>query len=402
MTLGILYHMPFWQTPDGALWEAEGSFARYVDSLAPYFDEVLLSVPVFDHPPASGTRVRASNVRLAPLPYFPGPRHFYPQLLAVKTRLRAWVEQCDVVHLRIPSPAAIFAFRIARRLHRPVFTLVVGDYRALLPHLPYRGIKRALFAAYVAFEERALNEMTAGALTFANGPALRQKHERHGTHVYETKTTTLSLSDIASRTDTCASASVRLLTVSRIDPRKGLRVLPVAVAQLLAAGHNVTLDIVGAPIGQIGEREQEAIRHDAARICGEGRLRLLGPVPLDRLLPLYRDYDVFVLPTNPGEGIPRVLMEAMAGGLPVVTTKVSGISSLIHDGENGILMQESAAGAVADAVSRIITNAPLRQRVIAGGYETVRAHTLERQAAEMMRIVGEQLKVPMPSVPRVA
>jgi len=35
MTLGILYHMPFWQTADGALWEAEGSFARYVDSLAP-------------------------------------------------------------------------------------------------------------------------------------------------------------------------------------------------------------------------------------------------------------------------------------------------------------------------------------------------------------------------------
>ena len=35
MTLGILYHMPFWQTADGGLWEAEGSFGRYVDSLAP-------------------------------------------------------------------------------------------------------------------------------------------------------------------------------------------------------------------------------------------------------------------------------------------------------------------------------------------------------------------------------
>ena len=73
VTLGILYHMPFWQTADGALWEAEGSFARYVDSLAPYFDQVILSVPVFDTPPASGSRVRAANVVLAPLPYFPGP-----------------------------------------------------------------------------------------------------------------------------------------------------------------------------------------------------------------------------------------------------------------------------------------------------------------------------------------
>jgi len=41
MTLGILYHMPCWQADDGGLWEAEGSFARYVDSLAPYFDEVV-------------------------------------------------------------------------------------------------------------------------------------------------------------------------------------------------------------------------------------------------------------------------------------------------------------------------------------------------------------------------
>ena len=111
MTLGILYHMPFWQAADGSLWESEGSFARYVDSLAPYFDEIVLSVPVFDRPQAAGSRVRASNVKLAPLPYFPGPRQFYPMLPRVYRRLKAWVEQCDVIHLRVPTPAAIFAFR---------------------------------------------------------------------------------------------------------------------------------------------------------------------------------------------------------------------------------------------------------------------------------------------------
>ena len=43
MKLGIVYHMPFWHAADGTLREAEGSFARYVDSLAPYFDEVSLA-----------------------------------------------------------------------------------------------------------------------------------------------------------------------------------------------------------------------------------------------------------------------------------------------------------------------------------------------------------------------
>ena len=44
-------------------------------------------------------------------------------------------------------------------------------------------------------------------------------------------------------------------------------------------------------------------------------------------MPLYRDYDLFVLPTLPGEGIPRVLLEAMAAGLPIVTTRVAGIGA---------------------------------------------------------------------------
>src|SRR5215210_4307989 len=103
MKLGIVYHMPFWRAADGRLWEAEGSFARYVDSLAPYFDEIVLSVPVLDSPLAAGTRLRAENVRLSPLPYFPGPRQFLPLLPAVMRRLRIWVKECDIVHLRVPT-----------------------------------------------------------------------------------------------------------------------------------------------------------------------------------------------------------------------------------------------------------------------------------------------------------
>ena len=389
MTLGILYHMPFWQTADGALWESEGSFARYVDSLAPYFEKVVLCVPVFDQPPAAGSRVRSTNVSLAALPYFPGPRQFYPMLPSIHGRLRAWVDQCDVVHLRVPSPAAIFAFRIARAQNKKVFLLVVGDYEALLPHLGYRGIKKALFGAYVGFEEWALRHMTNRALTFANGAALREKHEAQGARVIETRTTTLSDGDFATRMDTCVDSDIRLLTVSRIDPRKGLRALPALVANLVAEGVNVTSDIVGPTIGLIGDSERDAIAADAQRAGVSGRVRLPGPIALDRLMPLYRGYDIFVLPTKPGEGIPRVLLEAMAAGLPIVTTRVSGISSLIAHGENGLLVDEASPEQLLTAVRKLIDTPELRQRIIAGGYATARAHTLERQAAGMMAAVND-------------
>jgi glycosyltransferase involved in cell wall biosynthesis len=395
VTLGILYHMPFWTAADGSLWESEGSFARYVDSLAPYFDEVILSVPVFDRPQASGSRLRATNVSLAPLPYFPGPKQFYPMLPRVYGRLKSWVARCDVVHLRVPTPAAIFAFRAATAMRKPVFLLVVGDYEALLPHLPYRGIKRALFGAYVSFEEWALRHMTTRALTFANGAALRRKHEAHGARVIETKTTTLSAGDINARADVDVTGRVRALTVSRIDPRKGLRVLPSVIAQLAADGIDISIDIVGPTIGLIGDTEQAAIRGDAAALGVADRVALPGGMALDQLMSKYREYDVFILPTQPGEGIPRVLLEAMAGGLPIVTTDVSGITSLIAHEANGLLIPDASSGAIARAVKRLIDDAALRRRLIQGGYETARGLTVERQAADLMRIVGRELNLPI-------
>jgi glycosyltransferase involved in cell wall biosynthesis len=86
-------------------------------------------------------------------------------------------------------------------------------------------------------------------------------------------------------------------------------------------------------------------------------------------------------------------MEAMANGLPVVTTNVAGIASLVRDGENGILVQEASPAAIASAVSRLMATPVLRQRLIEAGYETARAHTLERQAAEMMRVVTAELGI---------
>jgi glycosyltransferase involved in cell wall biosynthesis len=184
---------------------------------------------------------------------------------------------------------------------------------------------------------------------------------------------------------------VRLLAVSRIDPRKGLRVLPEAIRRLVDRGVDATLDIVGGTVGGPGEEERGAIVEAARSLGVADRVLFAGSVPLDQLLPRYRAYDVFVLPTLPGEGIPRVLLEAMAAGLPVVTSRVSGIPSLVTHESNGLLLDSPDADAVAGAVARLVRDGALRRQMIAHGYETARAHTLQAQAALMMRDVSARL-----------
>ena len=250
MKLGIIYHMPCWRAADGTLREVEGSFARYVDSLAPYFDEISLCAPVLGEPRGEGTPIRSTNVTLAPLPAFDGPAQFYPKLPLVLPRLARWVRGIDLLHCRVPSPAAICAFALARLSATPAFVLIVGDLRALLPTMPYRGVKRMLWRAYTGFEEWAVQWMADRSVTFVNGAALAAKHGRPGRPAIETKTTTIGASDIADRTDTCARRPVRILTVSRIDPRKGLRVLPEVMRLLAASGVDATLDIVGPAVGR--------------------------------------------------------------------------------------------------------------------------------------------------------
>jgi glycosyltransferase involved in cell wall biosynthesis len=86
-----------------------------------------------------------------------------------------------------------------------------------------------------------------------------------------------------------------------------------------------------------------------------------------------------------------VLLEAMSAGLPVITTNVAGIPSLIIHEQNGLFLDAATGGAVAAAVGRLMDDGELRRRLIQGGYETARAHTVDAQAAHLMGVVGARL-----------
>ena len=389
MRLAIVYHRPYYQDRDGGLWEAEGSFSRYVESMARFVDEIQLIVPQRQQPfEGEAYRLRAENVVLRPLPFYDGLVTFYRRLPVALLHLYRTLPQCDVVNLRIPTPFGVYAYALSKLLRKPLFLLVVGDLAGVSSSVKVNSPKRAAYKVYLAIEEWLQERMVAHAPSFVNGQALYQKYHRPDRRVLLTTTSTISDKDVIDRPDTGIGTTdrrpIRLLTVSRIDPRKGLRYLPPAIDELVRRGHDVRLTIVGPTVGKMGAEERDRVVATADALGIGDRIDFIGARTLPQVLALGREHDLFVLPTLPGEGVPRVLLEAMASGMPIVVSDVAGVPTLVQHEINGLLVPPAEPVAIADAVDRLIRDGDLRRRLVSIAHRSALAHTADSHARKLV------------------
>jgi colanic acid/amylovoran biosynthesis glycosyltransferase len=155
-----------------------------------------------------------------------------------------------------------------------------------------------------------------------------------------------------------------VLYVGRLVPEKGQAVLLEAVAELACRGVDVDLTLAGE--GSLrGELERIATRLGIAE-----RVAFLGAIGQDDLRDLYERAEVFCLPSF-AEGVPVVLMEAMAMGVPVVSTRIAGIPELVENGHSGVLVAPGRADEIADSLSRLLEDSELRRQLGRNGREAV-------------------------------
>jgi glycosyltransferase involved in cell wall biosynthesis len=162
----------------------------------------------------------------------------------------------------------------------------------------------------------------------------------------------------------------RILSVGRLVSKKGFKDLVDALALLQSKGLRIRADVYG---GGPLRPELEARAH---RLGLDGRLTFHGARLQDEILTAYRRATVFVLApvvTDDGDrdGIPNVLVEAMASGVPVVATKISGIPELITDGIDGLLVNEHDPTALAGAIERVLIDSELAQQLGRAGRRRV-------------------------------
>lgn len=157
---------------------------------------------------------------------------------------------------------------------------------------------------------------------------------------------------------------MRILTIGRLASEKGQEHLLRATARLIDDGRDVTLTIVGD-----GPRD-EALRRLARDLGIAERVTMPGAVGQDEILDYYGAADVFCLPSF-SEGVPVVLMEAMAMEIPVVATRIMGIPELIDDEHSGLLVAPASEDALVEALERLADDPELRARLGSAGREKV-------------------------------
>jgi len=220
------------------------------------------------------------------------------------------------------------------------------------------------------------------SLTFVNSRLRYEQLCRQIPHLVETRTTTLSENDFYHRADTCSTVPYRLLYIGRLLRAKGVFETVEAVSRLVAAGFDAVLDLVGM-LDKADPVLDELIT--LARSLGiEARVRYHGHKPAGpELLKYYRQADVYVMASQiSSEGFPRTIWEAMASSLPVVATEVGSVPAYASDA--ALLVPPKDALALTQAVRCLLTNPPLRQKLIQKGMALARGNTLEKRAEEMI------------------
>ncbi len=387
MKLAVFTGQYFWF--DGKHYSTDEAFVKFVTSFYPYFEKIIFCDPVKEERKIQAYILDPMETEVCPLPNF-NTYAFWKNILVIYPKIhrviRDNIQHWDMVWLPGPHPVSLLFAYACHRHRKPFFQMIRANLIEQVRH-SNRGIKRYLATAVVAMLQYASQKLARKNLTFAVGREMYDIYSRRGGVVYETRISLISEKDIEDTLSTRNSElhkPVRLLSVGRLDPEKGLYFLVRAVDELVKEKRlDIVLQMVGK--GYKGEEERR-LHQEVEKRQLSGRIRFPGYVPFGpKLFAIYRQSDIFILPSLTGEGVPQTIFEAMACGTPIVATRVAGIPHVIRDEENGLLIDPASPTEIASAVERLVMDDELRNRLAKNGFATARNHTLE---VERERIWG--------------
>lgn len=315
----------------------------------------------------STTEERSAGITIWRAPFVPiYPFHVHLHGVFVNRLMRQIEEQFDVINAHTPLPPAVDTkLPLITTVHSPMKADTAAtngfDLRVLALRLQTpvsQWIEKALFrrsrkitavARWIADALRSYGVEPTGVMVTGNG----------------VEACFLNLSPLA-RKEPC------VLYVGRLEMGKGLSELveaarivvnryPESKLRFVLVGKGPLLPKLLDQVNQAGVQNHFVFRGH------------IGSDQRNELVELYQKASLFVLPSH-HEGMPTVLLEAMASGLPVVSTAVGGAREVVVDGENGLLVPPRAPEELAEALLALLENVTLRQRLGQNARATIEQH----------------------------
>lgn len=386
LRLGVYADLRYFADTEGT--SSDTAFVRFPGVLAEHVGHVTLFGRL-DPQPGRGAHPVPVTSRLdfVPLPS-------YPSLTSARATASAWpgtkrafaqhLGGLDAVLLFGPHPFSLALARLARQSGVQVVLGVRQDFPSYMRSRA-RGVSRAPVIIVANALEHAYRRLARTAPTIVVGEAVAHRYRR-ATALLSTGISLTSAEDVVSVLDAEArswSGDLRLITVGRLDPEKNPLLLADVLAELLRSCPRWSLVVAG------GGTLLEALRERGRRLGVSASLDLRGEVTFGaELVELYRSSSAF-LHVSFTEGVPQVLFEAQAAGLPIVATDVGGVRKALGDGALGLLVPPADASAAAAAVERLRLDRDLRLRLVRAGLEHALRESTEVHAARIAGFIEE-------------
>jgi glycosyltransferase involved in cell wall biosynthesis len=355
-----------------------GAANAHLCLLRQYADNRALRVDVLTSAPRPGvvTEQFAENITIHKVGIHKKHLHFWRKIEVIEWLVKAGPHyrrllrenDYDLAHAFFGFPTGWLCYRTAKRL--PYIVSLRGsdvpgqharlqlEYKILAP--VFRRIWRnatALVACSEGLKSRALRFLPSASIdVIPNG----------------IESDRFSPAEAVETTD-----ELRLLTVGRLSGTKRVDMLIDAVEILHKDGLKLHLTIAGG-----GQMEQQLKEIISTRNLGEV-VEITGRIDPQAMPELYRSNDIFVSATVQ-EGMSNAMLEAMASGLPIVTTRCEGAEELIVD--NGVIVERANAEGMAGAVRQLAQDRQMRRKMAAASRDRAERFTWNRVADEYLSL----------------
>ena len=301
-----------------------------------------------------------------------GALAIFPKCVTMAHRMQEL--QIDHIHAHFASHPAAAAWIIHQFSGIPYSFVAHGSDLHRDQHMLSEKVRNAAFAVAISEYNR---HMILDAVGINQAKKVTVIH--CGVHPVDFR------SNIDSVPEYAGTGGLKVFCIGTLHEVKGQRYLIDAVGKVRADGHDLKLYLVGDGPDRKMLDQQVAASGLANHVVFEGRR--------DRheIIQMLRTADILVAPsvaTADGrrEGIPVVLMEAMASGVPVVSSRLSGIPELVEDQVNGLLAEPGDAQGLASALERLCKNPALRTQLGNAGRRTVEEHfNLQTSVASLLQ-----------------